>query len=278
VRVALASAPGTAGAANEDFAAATATAAVLLDGATTPPGYETGCSHGVAWFARTLGALLLAASSDPACGSLTDCLRGAISQVRELHGGACDLAHPGTPTATVVAIRTTDENLEHLVLADSSLVLTTVAGGTETITDRRVDEAVRGPRAALAGVPRDDPRRAAAVREHVTAVEGLRNAPGGFWVAAPDPAVAEHALTGSRPLATLRSALLLSDGVTRLADEFGLATLAELALGASRDGPASLIRRVRAAEASDPRGSRWKRGKISDDATAVYCDELEPSA
>lgn len=278
MRAVLASAPGAAGVANEDFAAATATAAVLLDGATTPPGYETGCIHGVAWFARTLGALLLAATSDLASGSLTDCLRGAISQVRELHGGACDLAHPGTPTATVIAIRATEENLEHLVLADSSLVLTTVAGQTEVISDRRLELAVRGLRAALSQVPRDDPRRAAAVREHVAAVERLRNAPGGFWVAAPDPAVAEHAITGSRPLATLRSALLLSDGITRLADEFGLATFADLALFASQDGPAGLIRRVRAAEASDPHGSRWRRGKSSDDATAVYCDDLRALA
>jgi len=278
VRALLASAPGAAGVANEDFAAATDTAAVLLDGATTPPGYDTGCAHGVAWFARTLGALMLAASSDPAAGSLTDCLRRSISQVRELHGGTCDLSHPGTPTATVVAIRATGENLEHLVLADSSLVLTTAGGETEVITDRRLDEAVGGLRAALARVPREDPRRAAAVREHVTAIERLRNAPGGFWVAAPDPAVAEHALTGARPLATLRSALLLSDGVTRLADKFGLATFAELAVDASRDGPSSLIRRVRAAEMSDPHGSRWRRGKISDDATAVYCDELQSPA
>jgi hypothetical protein len=274
----VASAPGADGVANEDFAAATGTAAVLLDGATTPPGYDTGCVHGVAWFARTLGALLLAASGDPAPGSLADCLRAAIGQVRQLHGGACDLTRPGTPTATVVAIRTTGPNLEYLVLADSSLVLAAVTGETEVITDRRLDEAVRGLRSDLGRVPRDDPRRPAAVREHVTAVERLRNAPGGFWVAGPDPAVAEHALTGWRPLAALRSALLLSDGVTRLEDEFGLATFAELALDASRDGPASLIRRVRAAEASDPHGSRWRRGKISDDATAVYCDELQSPA
>jgi hypothetical protein len=278
VRALLASEPGTAGTANEDFAAAAASAAVLLDGATTPPGYGTGCIHGVAWFARTLGALLLAASCDPASGSLADCLRGAISQVRELHGGACDLTHPGTPTATVVAIRTTAANLEYLILADSSLALTSLAGETEVITDRRLEESVRGLRTTLAGVPRDDPRRPTALREHVSAVERLRNAPGGFWVAGPDPSVAEHALTGARPLATLRSALLLSDGVTRLAEEFGLATFADLALGASRDGPGSLIRQVRAAEASDPHGSRWRRGKISDDATAVYCDELQPPA
>jgi hypothetical protein len=31
-----------------------------------------------------------------------------------------------------------------------------------------------------------------------------------------------------------------------------------------------LIDRVRAAERDDPRGERWPRGKVHDDATAVY--------
>jgi hypothetical protein len=38
---------------------------------------------------------------------------------------------------------------------------------------------------------------------------------------------------------------------------------------ASEPGAAGLIRRVRAAEAADPGGDRWPRGKIHDDATAV---------
>jgi hypothetical protein len=276
VRIQLATEAGSAASVNEDFAAATAIAAVLLDGATTPPGYETGCVHGVAWFARTLGALLLAAADDPASGSLADCLRGSISQVRTLHGGACDLTRPGTPTATVVAIRVRGANLEYLVLADSSVVLTTIAGDTEVIADHRLDEALLDSRAALARIPAGAPDRPAAFREHVATVQRLRNAAGGFWVASPDPAVAQQALTGSRPLAALRSALLVSDGVTRLAEEYRLATFAELVRTASLDGPASLIRWVRAAEASDPDGARWRRGKISDDATAVYCDQLDP--
>ena len=35
---------------------------MLLDGATTVPRHaDTGCEHGVAWYARTLGTALLAA-------------------------------------------------------------------------------------------------------------------------------------------------------------------------------------------------------------------------
>ncbi|MFI7105499.1 integrase [Nonomuraea sp. NPDC050227] len=48
---------------NEDFVAATPDTAVLLDGAGTPPGFDSGCSHGVAWYSHTLGSTLIASTS-----------------------------------------------------------------------------------------------------------------------------------------------------------------------------------------------------------------------
>jgi hypothetical protein len=59
VRAVLATAPVSPQVENEDFAAVTPSAAVLLDGAGTPAGLETGCVHGIAWYARTLGTVLL---------------------------------------------------------------------------------------------------------------------------------------------------------------------------------------------------------------------------
>ncbi len=273
VRALLATAPARTGAANEDFAAVTPSAAVLLDGAGIPRGLESGCVHGVAWFARTLGGMLLGEVGDPAARPLPDCLARAIERVRLLHEGNCDLAHPGSPTATVIAVRISADDLEFLVLADSSLVLTGTDGGTEVITDRRLDEVLQGTRDTIDRVPLSDPGYAAAFREHILAVRHLRNSPGGFWVASPDPAVAGHALTGARPLRGLGSALLLSDGASRPADLFGLASFADLVAAASTD-PAEVIGQVRAAEATDPDGARWKRSKVCDDATVVYCDQL----
>jgi hypothetical protein len=58
------------------------------------------------------------------------------------------------------------------------------------------------------------------------------------------------AATGSLSSKTLRRAVLLSDGASRLPEE--------------------LLRQVRAAEAVDPEGRQWPRTKRSDDATAVY--------
>ena len=63
---------------------------------------------------------------------------------------------------------------------------------------------------------------------------------------------------------------LLSDGVTRLADRYHLATWDQLTAILADEGPTGLIRRVRKAESTDPYGARWPRGKICDDATAVW--------
>src|SRR5260370_26027101 len=117
MRARMTTVPARPAADNEDFAAVAPSAAVMLDGAGMPAGIESGCVHGVAWFARTLGTALLARACDPASGSLPGCLRAAIEQVRAQHGGTCELEHPWTPTATVVAIRVRGGELEHLVLA-----------------------------------------------------------------------------------------------------------------------------------------------------------------
>jgi hypothetical protein len=98
----------------------------------------------------------------------------------------------------------------------------------------------------------------------------MRNKPGGYWVAAADPAAADQGITGNSPLTDLAAVALLSDGAGRLADRYHLATWPQIAATLSQHGPSELIRQVRAAEAADPEGARWPRGKIRDDATAVY--------
>jgi hypothetical protein len=102
------------------------------------------------------------------------------------------------------------------------------------------------------------------------ALRRARNRPGGYWVAAADPEAARQAVTGTLPAKSLRRAVLLSDGASRLVDPFGLATWEELLALLEESGPDELLRQVRAAEAVDPEGRQWPRTKRSDDATAVY--------
>ncbi|WP_436785943.1 integrase [Yinghuangia sp. YIM S10712] len=255
---------------NEDFTAATPSAAVLLDGAGTPSGLDTGCVHGVAWFARTLGAMLLAEITGNEERSLADCLATAIDDVADRHASTCDLENPLTPSATVVAVRLRGPELHYLVLSDSVLVLDR-PDGPLVVTDDRLDVLGRSRPNTLDSLRLGTDEHAAALRRAVAGTAQYRNRPGGFWVASTDPKAAAQAFTGAVPVGGLRSALLLSDGASRLVDCFGLACWSELTGLVVDSGPAELIRRVRAAEAEDPTGERWPRGKAEDDATAVLC-------
>jgi hypothetical protein len=267
MRVLLASEPGAAERPNEDFAAAVPGAVVLLDGAGYVPDSATGCVHGVAWYARTLGGLLAAGACDDRV-PLPDLLSRGIERVSRMHTGTCDLRHPATPSATVIVARQRGGTLDYLVLCDSVLLLLRRAGEPSAITDIQLEETRTRLRPA-ASLPAGTPEYHAAWQAYGRRLEAARNQPGGFWLAAADPGAAAHAVTGSEPLAALSAVVLLSDGASRLADRFQLATWAGLGTILTGEGPAGLIQRVRAAEAADPRGERWPRGKIHDDATAV---------
>jgi hypothetical protein len=232
MRVALASEPGTPGWPNEDFAAVAPGAAVLLDGATTVPRDRvTGCVHGVAWFARSLGGTLLSViAADPPV-PLADSLAFAVAQVRDRHEDICDLTNPATPAATVTAVRATPVGIDVLALSDSVILADYEDGRPPLVVT--------------------DTHRAAS--------------------ASPD--AARNAYTATLPGDGLRGIALLSDGATRIVDSYEVLSWPAMLAIIRDDGPAELIRQVRAAEDSDPDCTRWPRSKERDDATAIYWDQ-----
>lgn len=138
------------------------------------------------------------------------------------------------------------------------------------VTDRRLDEVGKRLRGPVDALPTGSPEHSVALADFRDALTELRNRPGGFWIAGPDPRAAEHSLTGAVPLASLTSVTLLSDGATRLVDRFELTTWQETLAVVDSSGPAELLRRVREVEAGDIEGRRWPRGKAHDDATVLH--------
>ncbi|MFJ8110052.1 hypothetical protein [Streptomyces sp. NPDC096132] len=266
MRVAIDTQPGGA-APNEDWVAGTPALAVVLDGLSTA-GLDTGCRHGVPWYVGHLGSQLVAGLADPET-SLTAGLAGALERVAALHPG-CDLGNPGTPSATVAILRQREGFLDHLVLADSPIVLEG-HGNYTVLTDLRVDEVLPELRAEVEQYETHTTEHQEALQRFVTAQRQTRNTSTGYWVAASGPDAADHALTGSVPDQDALAAAVLSDGASRLVTEYAMATWSEVFTALRTGGPRELIDTVRKVEATDPTGRRWPRYKSGDDASVAFC-------
>jgi hypothetical protein len=272
MRVRSASAPAPGRPENEDVVFRFGSLVGVLDGATVPEDFDTGCVHGPAWYARHLAARIgLAAAARPAA-TLVSSLAAAILAVRADHGGDCDLDHPGTPSSTVCLLRAGGDQLDYLVLCDSPLVLD-AGGRVSVISDDRLDTAMAELRRTAATVPAGEADRATRFRHAVAVQRERMNRTHGYWVAAADPDAAYHGLTGTLPLRgpeAVRRAALLSDGASCAVEQFGLFDWAGLLDLVSTEGPDALIGRVRDAERDH--ADRLRRYKRSDDASVVLCE------
>lgn len=274
MRVDLLSQPAPDAPANEDHAFRADGLVGVLDGVTVPPGVESGCGHGPAWYVRRLADHLARTAVDPAV-PLTDGLAAAIAATREDHGGRCDLTHPNTPAATVALLRTSGDRAEYLVLSDALAVLE-VGDRVQAVTDERFAAVVADIRQLITVdvAPIGTPEHEARVRQTVALRQERTNRPGGYWVAAATPHAAYEAVTGTVPLTgpdRLRRAALLTDGASSAVDPYGLLDWPGLLDVLEQQGPAELIRRVRKFERTDHAGMTRPRYKRHDDATVAFC-------
>ncbi|MGC5627778.1 protein phosphatase 2C domain-containing protein [Georgenia sp. Z1344] len=237
------SVPGSPDRENEDASWVGERVVVVADGAGLPKEFRAGCEHTVAWFSHALaeafGSILERGDS-----SMTDSLEAALADVRDRHATTCDLAS-GSPSATVVAWRIGDDDVECLVLCDSSIVVVREDGPLH-LTDDRLDQLVHrlaadreeaARVAAAGGTPAPIPRAA-----------DLLNTPGGYWVASHDPDVAHRALVTTVRRAEVRHLVAASDGATRSFLEVGTHTLEEFARECAAGRLTELRDAVRAAE------------------------------
>lgn len=286
MRIDLTGEPGDRRCPSEDFVSAALPACgvggalVVLDGVTPPP-EGAGCVHGVPWFTARLGGTLLELATAQRDLTLPGCLSEAISRTAAAHRPTCDLSHSRTPQATVAAARWDEESVEHLVLSDSALLVEQPGGTVTPVLDPRLDELldqlpphIAALPARVRALPEDSAERSAARAEYTSAVEALRNAPGGtgFYTAAADPAVASLAVTGTTPRPQVRALLALTDGAARWSQTFRLGDWAALFALVRKEGTGALIARVREAEQADPHRTAHPRGKAHDDASAVFAD------
>ncbi|QFY08984.1 protein phosphatase 2C domain-containing protein [Nonomuraea phyllanthi] len=238
---------------NEDLVIAGPSWIVVLDGATAAPGVDGGCAHGVAWLVGRLGGALAAALAAGDGRPLAAVLESAVETTMAAHSGTCDLGDPDSPSATVAMVRAGPGGVDYLVLGDSPVVFSLPGGGVRVVSDDRLER-----------LPGGRPYTLELVRR-------MRNAPGGFWVAAARPEAARQAVCGT--VAGARGVGVLTDGVTRLVEWYGW-SWDELVAALDGRGPEAVIQAVRELETA--RGPL--SGKRHDDATAAWARTGRPAA
>ncbi len=264
MHVSVASESGRPDGRNEDWAGATTSVAVVLDGLSEAS--ETGCVHGTPWYVHQLGSKLLWLAGSSGRG-LGEVLAESIDAVAAMHRDSCDLAHPGSPCSTVAMVRNVGESLEYLVLSDSVIALDRTSGEPAVIQDKSVNAyASDSARAASSGKDKSDK---SALFTLIREQQQVRNQPGGYWVAQVDPSAADHAMSGL--VEEVRGAALLSDGAALLVTDFKAMDWPALLTFSYEQGPSALIAATREYEDRDPDGLIWPRYKHRDDATAVIC-------
>jgi len=242
----------------------TRSAVAVLDGASAfePAGVPPG------EYASRLGASIAAALNDRPDAPLASVLAEAIAATASMLGLADD---GGCPSSTVAMARFTGDALDLLALGDSYVFYGTGPGVpcTGTLTDGRL-AGLRLPQQRqyrerlAAGSGFDD-----AHRELLRALQREqrrhRNRPGGYWIAAANPAAASHALTLTLPATPETWAVLATDGAVNTGRHLGLDDWPALA----RSGPAALSRLLRHCQDweqhSDPGGRQFPRSKRHDD-------------
>lgn len=232
---------------NEDLVLTGPDFVLVLDGATAPMGVDSGCRHSVAWLVGQLASQLAPPLLSHSSAPLADLLAGAITAVRAAHAESCDVSNPDSPSSTVAMFRLRPDHVEHLVLADSPIVMRSRDGSVAVHSDDRID--------LLPGYT-------------LEAVRRLRNQPGGFWVASTEPTAAYEALIGTTDRADTEVIAVLTDGASRYVERYQH-SWDELLDVLTTAGLPELVARVWAYDKAahpDTFG-----GKRYDDASVVLC-------
>lgn len=262
---------------NEDEAAFTRDEGWVLDGATSVSGRRRTsggrAESDASWFVREFSDGLRRRPAE------LPVARWARAVLDELVGKAgahwADWSSRDVPSASYAHVQVRDGAAQFFNLGDCR-ILYQADGGPVTLFGscevQRLDDALlRAYQHLRRSEPELDHARAwACLVPTIRAHRRLMNVPGGYWILSPDGLGLEHLQRVEVPFDRELRALLVTDGLYRLVDTYGQASVdGFFARAFERGGLPAMVDELRALEAADHTAARYARVKLQDDATAL---------
>ncbi|MGD9815781.1 MAG: protein phosphatase 2C domain-containing protein [Hyphomonadaceae bacterium] len=241
----------------------------VLDGATDLHDAPlSGYASDAAWIARFASAYLHGAGGSDLRDIVRNVSQAAADAFAALIGGK-SYERWQSPISSLVLLEESEAGVRGLDLGDSRLFALDADGAVHVCGGA---EGARDAEAAAAAKQTDADKpllRRTATIDMLRRGRAAHNQPGAHWTFGLDPACADHARTWALPLKRPAHVLLMTDGFSVLADQYGVYDEAGLVQAARDLGVHELAREIRAIENADALGAAHPRFKKSDDATAV---------
>lgn len=263
---------------NDDAIGYTATAAWVLDGATSLGRGLVGGESDARWLAQSANAHLQSLLEEqpyrPTQDLLVQLQAGIAADFQRDSGVAVSL-ELNLPTACLSLLRLLgDGSLELLNLCDTCIHLAWDDGHVESFGDTPLEEIDRQSVARLIALREANPdwnheQLWQASREWVRRNRALANTPEGYWCLDPSERWIPHVQRRVLDPAGLKAFMLVTDGFDRLLD-FRRYDLDSLFAALPERGVEALIDELRALEGADGQALDYPRLKIHDDASVVW--------
>lgn len=266
--------PGNPAHPNDDAWGQTSAAAAVLDGATNLGDSLLPGDSDAAWIAR-FGARRLMAHCQDGLEPFAALRRSLAEAEKSFHGlrRRAPRENYEHPYASMMFVSGGETGVEAFWFGDCAALLRRPGERVEIVGeafDKRAAEARRV--SILAKAKGLAPASGHNRPEFLSALRLARNSVNterGSWLFGPHAQAADHVRRQKVEAAPGTALLLVSDGFLALCSDYGLYTPDALMSAAEMHGLERLGRELRAAEESDPDGTRFPRFKKSDDATAV---------
>ena len=265
---------------NEDFACASGSYGVVIDGASGLAGdplFPGRFATNAQWLSHTVGELVCAAldAGAPAREALAEAVSSARAELESAMGAPVSAMDPlAVPSATLALAVAGERDVELLGLGDSPLLALSRDGSLLVSTDEVLEE-LDGRAVALmarrdGGRGLTGPERRRLVDDVVRSNRLLRNVPGGYWCLDPTGEGLAHLRSIVIPKNEVAAVAGMSDGLWRAFDSFGVADPASELAGLTPGRVREILGRLRQLEEADPDYLRFPRLKRSDDASLFW--------